>query len=135
MRGLLGAHRRSALPPARALLVDDHLRDCPRCRAAFAGERRLALLPWRPGTMAEAAAPPRRYPRYAVAASVLLVTGLSLWALRRDVVPAGSRAAVQSVTGALQLLAAHEAVALAPGQEVGEELVQRCDRLGRSSWW
>lgn len=132
VRGLLGARRRSALPPARTLLVDDHLRDCPRCRAAFSGERRLSLLPWRPGTMPEVAAPSRRHPRYALAASVLLVTGLSLWAVSRDVVPAGSRAAVQSVTGALQLLAAREAIALTPGQEVGEAEAVRTARDSRA---
>lgn len=132
VRGLLDAHRKNALPPARALLVDDHLRDCPRCRAALAGERRLSLLPWRPGATTETAPPPRRVPRYAVAASVLLVAGLSLWALRHEVAPAGSRAAVQSVTGALQLVAAQRTVALAPGQEVGEAEAVRTARDSRA---
>ena len=132
VRGLLDAHRKNALPPARALLVDDHLRDCPRCRAALAGERRLSLLPWRPGETMEAASFSRRVPRYLVAASVLLVAGVSFWALRREGATAGSRAAVQSVTGALQLVAAQRTVALAPGQEVGEAEAVRTARGSRA---
>jgi len=46
---LLPAYRRGELKAARALLVEDHLRECAVCRAAFRepGGRRLAILPWR----------------------------------------------------------------------------------------
>ena len=73
VRALLPAHRRAELKPARALLVEDHLRDCAACRAAFRepGGRRLAILPWRAASPQAAAAGPSLR-RYAVAASVLL---------------------------------------------------------------
>ena len=64
---------------------------------------------------------PRRLRRYAVAASVLLAVGLSAWGVRQTffAVPAGSRASVQSVSGALHRLDGGRALALAPGASSG----------------
>jgi len=120
---LLPAHRRGELAAARALLVEDHLRDCVACRKAFlqpaAGH--LALLPWRAST-ADTRPAPRRLRPYAVAASVLLAAVASAWAVHEAffAVPAGSRAAVQSVSGGLQRVAAEAAVRVAPGAEIGD---------------
>jgi DNA-binding FrmR family transcriptional regulator len=120
---LVPAHRRGELSAARALLVEDHLRDCVSCRKAFLQPARgqLALLPWR-GSPASTTLAPRRVKPYAVAASVLLAAAASAWAVREAffAVPAGSRAAVQSVAGGLQRVAAEATVRLTPGAEIGE---------------
>jgi ferric-dicitrate binding protein FerR (iron transport regulator) len=120
---LLPAHRRGELSAARALLVEDHLRDCVSCRKAYLQPARghLSLLPWR-ARAADTAPAPRRLMPYAVAASILIATMASAWAVREAffAVPAGSRAAVQSVSGGLQRVAAEAAVRLAPGTEIGE---------------
>lgn len=131
VRGLLPAYREGQLGSARALLVDDHLRECPGCRAELAGERRLALLPWRPRAAAATVAV-RRVPRWVLAASVVLVAGLAIWAARRAAEPVANRAAVQSISGALQRLAGQTAVALAPGQNVGEAEAVRTARGSRA---
>src|SRR5258707_4702285 len=125
---LLPAHRRGELPAARALLIEDHLRDCVACRGASLrpGERHLALLPWR-ASSGSATTAPRRRRQYAMAATVLLAALASAWAVHQAFfrVPAGSRAAVQSVSGGLQRIAADTAVRLSPGAEIGEaELVR-----------
>jgi hypothetical protein len=124
VRALFGEHRQGTLKPARALLVEDHLRECAACRAAFRqpDRPRLAVLPWR--ASAETAARPERFDvrRFAVAASVLLAVGASAFATWQlfYAPPPGSRAAVQSVSGMLQRVAAQSAPALRPGDEVGE---------------
>ena len=106
---LLPAYRRGELKPARALLVEDHLRECAACRAAFRepGGRRLSILPWR-AAGPQAKPEPRRAGGYAVAASVLLAVGLSAWGVRQSffAVPPGSRASLQSVSGTLHPSAA-----------------------------
>jgi len=125
---LLPAYRRGELSAARALLIEDHLRDCVACRGAFLrpGQRHLALLPWR-ASSGSATAAPRRRRQYAMAATVVLAALASAWAVHQAFfrVPAGSRAAVQSVSGGLQRVAADTAVRLAAGAEIGEaELVR-----------
>ena len=132
---LLPGYRRGELKPARALLVEDHLRECAACRAAFRepGGRRLAILPWRAASPQVKAEAPRLR-RYAVAASVLLAVGLSAWGVRQTffAVPAGSRASVQSVSGALHRLDGGRALALAPGEALGEGDVVRTARGARA---
>jgi hypothetical protein len=122
VRALLPAHRRGELSAPRALLVEDHLRDCVSCRKAYLQPARghLALLPWRAST-ADMPPAPRRLKPYALAASVLLAAVASAWGVHEAFfgVPAGSRAAVQSVSGGLQRVAA-ESARLAPGAEIGE---------------
>jgi ferric-dicitrate binding protein FerR (iron transport regulator) len=135
VRALLPAHRRAELPAARALLVEDHLRECAACRAAFREPDgpRLAVLPWRPAST-EARPEPRRHGHLAVAASLLLVAGALGWAAKQRFfgVPPGSRATVQSVSGSLQRLERGQALPLAPGAEIGEGEVVRTARGSRA---
>jgi hypothetical protein len=135
VRALLPAHRRGELKAARALLVEDHLRECAACRAAFRepGGRQLSILPWRAASP-EAKPEPRRFGRYAVAASVLLALGLGAWGVREAffAVPAGSRASVQSVSGALHSLDRGRSLALAPGAALGEGDLVRTARGARA---
>jgi hypothetical protein len=119
---LLPALRRGELSAARALLVEDHFRDCVSCRKAFLqpARGRLALLPWRASTASTTPAPRRLRP-YALAASVLLAAVASGWAVHEAffAVPKGSRAAVQSVSGGFRRVAA-EAAARWLGAEIGK---------------
>jgi ferric-dicitrate binding protein FerR (iron transport regulator) len=123
VQALLPAHREGALPAVRALLVEDHLRECAVCRASWRhpGATRLAVLPWRRPAPA-AATPSRRLRHYAVAASALLAAGVASVAVRQAFFapPPGSRASVQSVSGTLHRVAGQQTVALAAGQEVSE---------------
>jgi ferric-dicitrate binding protein FerR (iron transport regulator) len=131
---LLEARRRGELTPGRALLVDDHLRECVGCRGTLLrpGQRRLALLPWRPETRQPDES--SRWRAYAVAASVVLAVAVSAAAVRQAFfdVPAGSRAAVQSLTGSLQRVGAGRALPLAPGEELGEAEPVRTGRGSRA---
>ena len=135
VKALLPAHRRGELKAARALLVEDHLRECAACRAAFRepGGRQLSILPWRVASP-QAKPEPRRFGRYAVAASVLLALGLGAWGVRQAFfgVPAGDRASVQSVSGALHRLDNGRSLALAPGAALGEGDLVRTARGARA---
>jgi hypothetical protein len=133
VQALFTSHRRGELPPARALLVEDHLRECASCRVLFAEApaHRLAVLPWRAAGPAPSARP-RNARRYAIAAAALLATSLSAWGARQVFfgVPAGSRAAVQSVSGSLYRLSPERP--LAPGDEIGEREAVRTARGSRA---
>lgn len=133
VQALFPAHRRHDLPPARRLLVDDHLAECAPCRVLYAEApaRRLAVLPWRAGATAPASKP-HAARRYAIAAAALLATAAGAWAVRSTyfAAPAGSRAAVQSVSGALHRLSPERA--LAPGDEIGENEAVRTARGSRA---
>jgi len=119
---LLPAYRDGALTTARALLVEDHLRECATCRAASHGSgRRLAVLPWRPTGTAPATARPRGH-RRALAASLLIAAAAAVFVAQRALfgVPPGSRASVQAVSGIVQRVDADTARPLDPGAELGE---------------
>jgi hypothetical protein len=133
VQALLPEHRRGELRGPRALLVEDHLRECANCRAALRGGPRLAVLPWRPASGAARPAGEGSR-RYALAAAALLATGLAALAMQRTFfsTPPGSRAAVQSVSGVLQRVAADETAALQPGQELGEGESVRTARGSRA---
>ena len=123
VRGLFAPHRAGALAAPRALLVEDHLRECAPCRAAFRdpGGRGLAVLPWRPAAPAAAPAPRSRR-AWAVAAAVILAAGLGALGVRQAFFapPPGSRAAVLATTGLLQRVS-DGVGALSPGEELGED--------------
>ncbi len=140
VRALLPALRHGELPAGRALLVEDHLRECAECRSVLREPDgpRLAVLPWRPSAAAAPAATvarqqPRRVGRLAIAAVVVLAAVAGSWAARqRLAVPAGSRATVQSVSGTLHRLHAGASEALAPGAELAEGEVVRTARGSRA---
>jgi ferric-dicitrate binding protein FerR (iron transport regulator) len=118
VRALLAGYRDRTLPPTRMLLVEDHLRECAVCRAAFRHpeSRRLAVLPWRASTAASAPKP-RRLRNLAVAAGLLIAAGLVL-TLKDG--PPGTVAAVQSVSGVVQRVVAEKTPALAAGETLAD---------------
>ncbi|HEX6738403.1 MAG TPA: FecR domain-containing protein, partial [Vicinamibacteria bacterium] len=123
VEALLPAHRAGTLSGPRALLVEDHLHECAACRVRYRDPAapRLSVLPWRAAAPAPQA---RRRParHYWMAAAARLAAATSGEVARRALVavPAGSRAAVQSLSGVLQRVGADEAGALKPGAELGE---------------
>lgn len=135
VQALLPAHREGTLAPARALLVEDHLRECAACRAAFQkpGSRRLSILPWRSASAAVKPGP-RRLQHTALAAAALLAVAITGLAVQRAffAIPPGSRASVQAVSGALQRVADARTPPLQPGQEVGEAEAVRTARASRA---
>jgi len=135
VQALFPALRQASLPPPRALLVEDHLRECAPCRAAFRqpGRPRLAVLPWRPAAPT-ATAGARSWRRPALAAASVAVLAVSGFAVRQVFfgVPPGSRASVQSVSGVLQRVALDRTGALAPGEELGEAESVRTARTSQA---
>jgi ferric-dicitrate binding protein FerR (iron transport regulator) len=131
VQALFPALRQSTLPAARALLVEDHLRECAPCRTAYRqpGRARLSVLPWRPAAPA-AAAPPRSWRRPALAAAAVAAVALAGIAVQQVFfgVPPGSRASVQAVSGVLQRVALDRTGPLAPGEELAEAEAVRTGR-------
>ena len=125
-QALIPAWREGRLAPARALLVEDHMRDCPACRKA---DRARKVVPFTPR-------PARSWwfaaPRWAVAAAVALAVGLSAYfAIERywPVAP-GSRAVVESVDGALYKMTAGAPAPVVPGAGIEEGERIRTARQG-----
>jgi ferric-dicitrate binding protein FerR (iron transport regulator) len=127
---LLPDHRDGRLTGARALLVQDHLKECAACRARLEdpSHPRLTVVPWRPASPAATPVRPGRPARHWLGvAAALLATVASAELLRRTVfaVPAGPRATVESLSGQLYRVAAAGPIALRPGEAIGESEVVR----------
>ncbi len=119
VRSLLPQYRKGSLGQARALLVEDHLRECVACRkqAENGASARTTLLPWKQEL------PKAGYMnlRWATAAIVLLALGISSYfVIQRFSNPPGVRAQVESVDGALYRVGTTGEQLLAPGAELGE---------------
>jgi hypothetical protein len=122
VRTLLPNYRSGTLAPARALLVEDHLRGCVACRKeAEAGPR--TPLPWKQ----ELPQGGFRNFRWVAAAAVLLVAAISAYLLQDKFFtgPDGFRAQVVSASGPLYRVADSGEQLLQPGEQIGEgELVR-----------
>ena len=112
-RSLIPAWRAGELSPARAMLVEDHVHQCPACRKAMAGPRQpIALVPRR--TIAPVW-------KWAAAAVVVAAAGLGAYmASDRLLVPSGPRATVAAVDGTLYEVADSGSRPLAPGAPIAE---------------
>lgn len=132
VRALLPAYRAGQLPETRTLLVEDHLAECAVCRAEGSGGRRLAVMPWT-GAAEPKAAPVWR-PQYASAATILLAAGIAGWTAWNAFygVPAGNRAVVHAVTGALHRVGGDAVPAIGPGGELAEGESVRTARGSRA---
>ncbi|MEO8593280.1 MAG: FecR domain-containing protein [Candidatus Solibacter sp.] len=99
-----------SLPSARALLVRDHLHECVACRRVYEG--RVVSMP-----PAAAPRPVNHTVRWAVAATVLLTAGLSVWFAVDQYGNHTGRAIVQAVNGTLYEILPTGIQVLAAGQE------------------
>ncbi len=121
VRALLPAYRTGNLTAARALLVDDHLRECISCRRHAHGEQdiRESARSWKPALPAAGFSP---WTRWAMAAMLLVALGLAGYFVtdRYLAVPAGNRATVQAVEGQIYRVSPGGEQLLSPGAQVVE---------------
>lgn len=121
VRSLLVQYHAGNLSPARALLVRDHLQECPGCRKeAEKREKSAGLSPLSPWTQELARPRPQHFKWLATAVAAVIVTAGIYLIYNRAAVPAGSRAQVESVDGSLYLVSQTGETPLQPGQEIGE---------------
>ncbi|MBZ5525078.1 MAG: FecR domain-containing protein [Acidobacteriia bacterium] len=116
VRGLLAAHQRHELSPARALLVEDHLRECPDCRKV-AEPARPAVLPWKQELPK---ARPAHFRWLATAAAVVFAVAGIYFLQDWMAVPAGARARIESIDGSLYRVGSTQEARLQPGAEIAE---------------
>jgi hypothetical protein len=111
---LIPAWRDHRLPSARALLVEDHLHECPSCRKALGRRGQAVPLPIR-----STASPVWKW---AVAAALILGVGGSGYLAydRFALVAGGPRATLQSLDGALYRTTAGANTPLSVGDSIGE---------------
>jgi len=110
-QALIPEFKAGHLPAARALLVKDHLHECVACRRVYEG--RVVAMPAPPA--------PRRVnytARWAVAATVVVATGLSIWFAVDQYGNRTGRAIVQAVNGTLYEILPTGIQVLAAGQEL-----------------
>ena len=112
-QALIPDWRAGRLSPARAMLVEDHVHQCPACRKASAGARQpIALVPRR--TIAPVW-------KWAAAATLVAAAGLGAYvASDRLLVPSGPRATVAALEGTLYEVTGGRNTPLAPGASIGE---------------
>ena len=108
---LFPEYRARTLPPARAMLVEDHLHQCVACRRIYEG--RVAVMP-APKSAAKTAYPMR----WAAAAVVVAAAGLSVWIYVNRGASGPGRAIVQSVNGTLFEVSASGIRPLAVGEQL-----------------
>ena len=118
VRALLRQHQAGNLPPARALLMQDHLHECPACRKEAEKGRSGGLIqPWKQEL-------PKSRPqhfRWMAAAAAIIVIAAGVYFIQDSMaVPSGSRARVESVDGALYLVSATGEKRLQAGEEIGQ---------------
>jgi hypothetical protein len=122
VRSLLLAFHRQELPPARALIVEDHLRECVSCRS-FAHGREIdgaTSVGWRmePGTRGFQWS----FARLSFAAATVALLAALVWTGRNWYFegPPGSRARIDSIEGQVFGIGAAGERALKVGEEVGQ---------------
>lgn len=116
VRALLPAWQRRELTPARALLIEDHLRECPECHQA-AEHGHPAVLPWKQELPK---ARPTHFRWLATAAAVVLAVAGIYFVQDWLAVPAGARARVETIDGSLYRVGSDQQTLLQPGMEIAE---------------
>lgn len=118
VKALLRLHRAGGLSPARALLMQDHLRECPACRKeAEKAKSGASLPPWK-----QELPRVRSYHfRWVMAAAAMIVVAAGAYLIQdRLAVPGGSRAQVEQVNGNLYLVSLAGERPLKVGEEINE---------------
>ncbi|MGC9971758.1 MAG: FecR domain-containing protein [Bryobacteraceae bacterium] len=121
-QALIPAWREHRLPGARALLVEDHLHECPACRKALNRRAQPEPIPIRK-TMSPVW-------KWAVAAAMVVAVGLSGYFAydRFGPAPSGPRATVRSLDGVLYKTGAGAYTLLAAGAPLEERQAVRTDK-------
>jgi ferric-dicitrate binding protein FerR (iron transport regulator) len=128
-RTLIPAYLSSALTPSRALLIEDHMRECVECRHALQEARfpRQAQTDRLTSTRSGIG----RYAWVAAAATVLLIVGFSQINTVRDLLwPIEVSAVVRQIEGQLFRISADTVTPIAAGQRIERDAVVR---TGKSS--
>ncbi|HEY6352649.1 MAG TPA: FecR domain-containing protein [Candidatus Angelobacter sp.] len=118
VKALLQLHQAGTLSPARALLMQDHLHECPACRReAEKAKRGAGLAPWKQELPK---ARPQHF-RWMMAAAAVIVLAVGAYVIQdRMAVPGGSRARVEEVNGTLYLVSLAGEKPLPVGEEINE---------------
>jgi hypothetical protein len=121
IRALLPVFHQQELPPARALIVEDHLRECVSCRS-FAQGREVdggASVNWRMDPASRGFQ--WSFARLSLTAAVVLLTAV-VWTGRTWYLagPSGSRANIESIEGQAYRVDPAGEHALRVGDEVGQ---------------
>ncbi|MGC2696679.1 MAG: FecR domain-containing protein [Candidatus Angelobacter sp.] len=120
VRNLFAQYRGGQLSPARALLVEAHLHDCPACRReAENGQReRSMLLPWKQ----ELPQVKNTGFRWVAVAAAVVVFGITTYFLQANFFsgPKGMRARVESLNGVLYRVGFSGEQSLKVGDELTE---------------
>ncbi|HET8667263.1 MAG TPA: FecR domain-containing protein, partial [Terriglobales bacterium] len=124
IEALLPAYAAGNLSSPRVLLVENHLRECVDCRD------RARAVPKQPAAWNAPITPATSrwgFRQFAMAASILLVIGLSAIFIDQwfFAAPAGMRAKVQSVDGALYRVSDNGEGVVRPGDELAEGEIVR----------
>jgi hypothetical protein len=122
IRSLLPALHHHELPPARALIVEDHLRECVSCRS-FAHGRGVdggTSVGWQMDSASRGFQ--WSFAKLAIAAATVVLLVAVAWTGRTWYVagPPGSRARVDSIEGQAFLIGMSGEHSLKPGDEVGQ---------------
>ncbi len=132
VQGLLPAYLQGTLSPARALLVEDHTRECVPCRRALL-DARSGAAPRVPPIAAEPAGR-RGVLRFAIAASILatvVVGGYSVYSLA-PVDPSESAVHVQTIEGALYRVSGNLSSSVLEAEEIAGGEVFRTAKGSRA---
>jgi ferric-dicitrate binding protein FerR (iron transport regulator) len=137
VQALLSAFVAGTLPPARALLVDDHTRECVPCRRALHAVRAGQPLPVAVASgvrRAPLADERRRLPRWALATAATLLVAAGTATLLRDRLfgPPAPVGRVEVVEGALLGVEGEQAASLAAGAPVVQGRALRTAKGSRS---
>jgi hypothetical protein len=127
-QALLPEYMKGALPEARALLVKDHTHECVACRKALERIRggRVVAMPDRPGKVS-ASLPVWRW---AAAAGVMVVAGLSFYGYRAGYLGPSAPSWVEAVDGTLYRLSGDTAQPLKSGERVSGRIGIRTGQGG-----
>ena len=118
VRVLLPQYQAGRLSPARTLLVEAHLHECPACRTEAEQSRSAgALLAWKQ----ELPRTRQNHFRWLATAAAVIVVGVAGFYIQDKLaIPAGARARVESVNGGVYLVSAQGLRPLQPGAELQE---------------
>jgi len=117
-QSLIPGYLRGELPPARALLVEDHTRTCVPCRRALKEAREGRSNAVRP---AAAARPVNRAVWLSPAAALILTLGVGTFMMLREFFADGSQMArIESVEGTLYRVAGDSSRPIAAGEMIDE---------------